>query len=100
MAYIPDGVALEFEWDKAKSDACFRQRGFDFAFAARVFSDPDRIDAVDDRYEYGEDRHIAFGRIDGLYDAVVYTLRGSVQRIISARRAHYREVRRIAHGDY
>jgi hypothetical protein len=27
------------KWDAAKSDACFERRGFDFAFAARVFSD-------------------------------------------------------------
>jgi uncharacterized DUF497 family protein len=28
---------MNFEWDKAKSTACFEQRGFDFAYAARAF---------------------------------------------------------------
>ena len=28
---------MNFEWDEANSDACFRERGFDFAYAARAF---------------------------------------------------------------
>ncbi len=31
---------MEFEWDDAKSDACFVQRGFDFEYAGRRFSIP------------------------------------------------------------
>lgn len=34
LNYIP---SMNFEWDEAKSDACFRERGFDFAYAARAF---------------------------------------------------------------
>ena len=34
---------MEFERDDAKSDACFTQRGFDFAYAIRAFLDDDRI---------------------------------------------------------
>ena len=26
---------MNFEWDQAKSEACFQERGFDFAYAAR-----------------------------------------------------------------
>ncbi len=29
---------MEFEWDDAKSDACFAQRGFEFAYAIRIIS--------------------------------------------------------------
>jgi len=29
---------MNFEWGEARSDACFRERGFDFANAARAFS--------------------------------------------------------------
>jgi uncharacterized DUF497 family protein len=68
-------AALEFEWDEKKSDACYRERGFDFAFAIRVFRNPDRVDVIDDRYDYGEERLITYGRIDGFFYAVVYTLR-------------------------
>jgi len=27
-------VAMNFEWDAAKSDCCFKDRGFDFAFVS------------------------------------------------------------------
>ncbi|OYY30079.1 MAG: hypothetical protein B7X79_15005 [Acidovorax sp. 17-64-282] len=32
-----------------KSEACFRQRGFDFVYAARAFFDPDRLVQADPR---------------------------------------------------
>jgi len=34
---------MDFEWDDAKSEACFAGRGFDFAYAIQVFFDPDRL---------------------------------------------------------
>jgi len=34
---------MEFEWDEAKSDACFARRGFDFVYALQAFIDPDRL---------------------------------------------------------
>ena len=30
---------MEFEWDEAKSGACFEHRGFDFAYAVASFLD-------------------------------------------------------------
>ncbi|MDP3636555.1 MAG: hypothetical protein U0989_05085 [Azonexus sp.] len=47
---------MNFEWDEAKSEACFLERGFDFAYAARVFFDPDRLVHAGARHSYGEDR--------------------------------------------
>ncbi len=40
---------MEFEWDEAKSNACFVERGFDFAYALRTFLDPDRVIRKDAR---------------------------------------------------
>ena len=40
---------MEFEWDDAKSDACFADRGFDFAYVAHAFLDEDRIVGVSAR---------------------------------------------------
>ena len=40
---------MEFEWDDAKSDACFAQHGFDFVYAIRAFLDDDRIVGRDRR---------------------------------------------------
>lgn len=83
---------IEFEWDRAKSDACFEQRGFDFAYALNVFLDPHRLVALDDRWEYGEERHRLLGKIEGRVCCLAFTVRGERIRIISARKANGREV--------
>lgn len=49
---------------------------------------------VDDRYNYGETRYRAFGRIDGEGHSMVYTVRGDNRRLISFRRGHDKEMRR------
>ena len=85
--------AMNFEWDEAKSEACFAQRGFDFAYAARAFLDPNRIVRADTRHSYGEERYQLMGMIEQRVFVVVYTSRHEVIRIISARKANQREVR-------
>lgn len=89
---------MDFEWDDAKSDACFAERGFDFAYAIQVFLDPGRLIESDDRFDYGETRHCVLGRIEGRVFVVVYTARDRRFRIISARKANRREVRRYEQG--
>ncbi|MBS4098858.1 MAG: BrnT family toxin [Sulfuricella sp.] len=84
---------MNFEWDEAKSEACFRERGFDFAYAARVFFDPDRLVHADTRHSYGEARYQLMGKVDQRLFVVVYTPRFDAMRIISARKANQREVR-------
>ena len=79
----------------AKSDACFADRGFDFGYVAHAFLDEDRIVGLDRRWDYGEDRYRLTGRGSphGRVFVVIYTMRGSTIRIISARKANRREVR-------
>ena len=84
---------MEFEWDDAKSDACFAQRGFDFAYVIRAFLDEERIVGRDHRWDYGEDRYRLLGAIEGRVFVVIYTVRGTAIRIISARKAKRKEVR-------
>ncbi|WP_342630214.1 BrnT family toxin [Nguyenibacter vanlangensis] len=79
-----------FDWDDAKSDRCFAERGFDFAYAARLFLG-DVLERVDDRHDYGETRIQAAGQIDGRPFMVVYTQRDDVTWIISARFMHQKE---------
>lgn len=55
---------MNFEWDEAKSEACFRERRFDFAYAARAFFAPDRVIQLDDRYSYNEERYQLMGMIE------------------------------------
>jgi len=84
---------MQFEWDESKSEACFLDRGFDFAFAAHAFFDPNRLIREDTRHSYGEVRYQLMGSIDCRLFIVIYTLRHDVTRIISARKANQREVK-------
>ncbi len=88
---------MEFEWDEVKSNACLVRRGFDFAYAVRAFFDPFRMVNADRRRDYGEDRYQLQGAIEGRVYVVVYTIRGSAIRIISARKANRKEVRKYEH---
>lgn len=91
-----------FEWDDAKAALNLRKHGVAFEDAARVFLDPRRVEAVDDRADYGEERWLAMGWVAPAVLLVVHTLRGpdgQIIRIISARkananeRAHYHETK-------
>jgi uncharacterized DUF497 family protein len=87
------GGGSEFEWDEAKSQECPEKRGFDFAFASRLW-ERRVIEREDNRRDYGEVRIRALGRIGDQYFVVVFTWRGASGRIISARRANEKEVGR------
>ncbi len=89
---------MEFEWDDAKSDACFTHRGFDFSYILRAFFDPNRIVRHDRRWDYGEPRYQLLGMVDRRVHVVVYTMRSSVIRIISARKANRKEVLHYEHN--
>lgn len=86
---------MEFTWDEAKSDRTYRERGFDFAFAALIFDGPTLV-REDTREDYGEPRMLAIGVAEGIELTVCYTDRttaagAKIRRIISARRSQHRE---------
>lgn len=58
--------AMNFEWDEAKSEACFLERGIDFVYAARVFFDPDRLVHAGARHSYGEERYQYWVRLNSV----------------------------------
>lgn len=89
---------MNFEWDVAKSEACFAQRGFDFEYVAHAFVDPRRVVRPDRRWEYGEDRYQLLGTVAGRVFFVAYTVRGTTVRLISARKANDREVKAYENG--
>jgi uncharacterized protein len=76
----------EVEYDLAKHLRNIALRGFGFDVAARIFEGL-VLEWPDERYDYGEDRLIVLGMVDGRVLAVVYTWRGIKRRIISARKA-------------
>jgi len=81
---------VEFEWDKAKNDATYAARGFDFAYASGIFK-ASWIASEDARVDYGETRIKAIGQVGSDILVVIYTRRGAAIRIISARRANSKE---------
>ena len=83
----------DFEWDEAKAVSNLAKHGVPFAYAALVFLDPDRVDFDASQPELAEVRRKAIGVIEGRVFAVVYTMRGTVIRIISARRCNSKEAR-------
>jgi uncharacterized protein len=84
---------MTFEWDARKAAQNIAKHGVPFEYAVRVFLDELRLDAVDDRRDYGEERRLTLGKIEGRLYVVAYTPRGKVIRLISARKANERERR-------
>lgn len=83
-------------WDPAKSDLTLVRRGFDFAQAAQIFRGR-TVEHEDVRRNYGEQRVVAVGVVDGMCLTVVYTDRlsgdATERRIISARFSNRQERR-------
>jgi uncharacterized DUF497 family protein len=80
-------MVAKFEWDPQKAAKNLRKHAVPFAYAARVFADPHRLDRIDDRNDYDEERRITMGAVEGRVLIVIYTERPPYIRIISARKA-------------
>ncbi len=77
---------MDYEWDETKAQANRRDHGIDFADAATVFEDDVALTASDDASH--EERFVTLGMdAVGRLLVVVYTWRGDLIRIISARKA-------------
>lgn len=77
---------MKYEWDEVKRLANLRKHGIDFTDVPAIFSG-DILIVEDDRYNYGEQRFVTFGLLQGRVIAVVHTEREECMRIISARKA-------------
>jgi len=74
---------LHFEWDEAKRLKVIEERGVDILYAALIFEDR-VLTKVDDRADYGEERLISLGMVDGEAFVVVHTERKGATRLITA----------------
>ena len=83
----------DFEWDEHKAAVNLAGLHIAFDVAAAVFSDPSFRIIDTTREADREERGKAIGMIDERLFAVVFTMRGEVIRIISARRANAKEER-------
>ncbi len=82
-------------YDDDKNQRNIRERGLPFD-KMNDFDWDDALVALDDRYDYGEDRYQAVGFIENRLFVVVFTLRGDDIRVISLRKANKREQKRYA----
>jgi len=77
---------MSFEWDHKKATINLDKHNIDFADAATVFDDSNAV-TIDDP-DHNEERFVTIGMDTyGRILVVVYTWRGDVIRIISARKA-------------
>lgn len=79
---------MQFEWDEPKRLANLRKHGIDFKDAVNVLGQDGPV------YESGrgdELRWVTVGSMGGVLIAVVWTMRGEICRLISARRARKHE---------
>jgi uncharacterized DUF497 family protein len=85
----------DFAWDDAKAASNLAEHGVPMQAGADVFLDPNRLDAMDARKNYGEERRNAIGLVGGVVLHVTYTMRdGDTARLISVRLASRKERKR------
>ena len=79
---------MEFEWDEVKRATTIHKHGIDFVEAIEIFGTDHVI--LPGRSEI-ERRSVAVGMFDGRFVAVVFTMRGTKIRIVTARKARRNE---------
>ena len=82
---------MKFEWDENKNKSNQKKHGINFDEAKEIFNDVNRLNSQDNRKKYGEKRWITIGKILKTNIIVVYTIRNTTIRIISARMANKKE---------
>jgi uncharacterized DUF497 family protein len=73
-----------FAFDPRKRAALIARRGIDLSVVSAAFDDGQRIDYADTRFDYGEERRVTVGKVDGSFFTVVCTMRGDVTWLITA----------------
>lgn len=84
---------MRITFDPAKRDRTLAERGLDFAHAAEVFAGL-QFTREDDRVDYGEQRFITVGLLNGRMVVVIWTPRNKARHVISMRKANEREQER------
>lgn len=77
---------MKFEWDEAKRRSNLRKHGIDFV-GIEVMFEGATVSILDDRADYGEERFVTFGLLDGRVVAVAHTETDTAIRVISVRKA-------------
>jgi len=92
---------VQYEWDNDKAAANLRKHGVDFADAVAALEDANRIEEIDVRFVYNEERIQVIGMAHGKVLFVIVTLPGEdTCGIISARKATRHEQDRYYAGNH
>ena len=84
---------MAIEYDLEKSQQNIKARGISFDEFENLDFETASIE-VDNRKNYGEDRHIIQAKLNGRLHIAVITIRGDdITRVISLRRANRKEVK-------
>ena len=83
---------MHFTWHESKRQVTLQRRGLDFAQAEQVFVGP-TFTFEDDREEYGEQRWVTLGLLNGIVVVIVHTETVDEIRVISMRKAEKDEQR-------
>ncbi|HEC90030.1 MAG TPA: BrnT family toxin [Alphaproteobacteria bacterium] len=85
-------MQIEFASDKDAANRAKHQ--VSLTFGAQVLADAERLDVLDVRFDYAEERFVSYGMVDGRIWVCVFTTRGNTNRVISVRKANDRETQR------
>jgi len=86
---------VRISYDPAKRQRTLDDRGLDFEDSVHVFEGL-TVEVEDTRKDYGEQRVMCFGLLEGRLVVIGYTPRGSVRHVFSMRKANDREQTRLA----
>lgn len=86
---------MKIEFDPAKNESNYAKHSV-FLSDAEKFEWDTAMCATDDRMDYKETRISCIGYIGLRLYVIVYTQRGTALRVISLRKANFREVKRYA----
>jgi uncharacterized protein len=93
-------ASVQYEWDNGKAAENLRKHHVDFIDAIAALEDPNRLENIDARFPYNEERIGVIGMAHGHVLFVIVTLRDEKTcRIISARKATRHEQDRYYAGD-
>jgi uncharacterized protein len=81
---------MEYEWDEAKAAANRQKHGIAFERIEK-FDWTTSLVVRDERFDYGEKRWLAIGKLGNRVFSLAFTLRGNRMRLISLRPASQKE---------
>lgn len=84
---------MKITFDPAKDEQARVERGLSLAVGIDIIRSQ-LLTRIDTRRDYGEERRIAYGYLNGRLHVCVYTVREDELRIISVRKANDREISR------